>query len=205
MTHASVLKVTADGTRTSPVLRGKWVLERIIGKPPAPPPPDITAIEPDIRGATTIRKQLDKHRNTAACATCHNQIDPPGFALEEYDPIGGWRAFYRASARTRAGIVPLPNHFGRPIYRGPDVEKGGVTPDGRPFADIDEYKTLLLSDKDQLARSLTEKLLVYATGGDIEFADREVVDQIVSTLKANGYGFRTLVHEVVQSRPFLYK
>jgi hypothetical protein len=205
MTHASVLKVTADGTRTSPVLRGKWVLERIIGKPPAPPPPDIPAIEPDIRGATTIRKQLDQHRNTAACATCHNQIDPPGFALEEYDPIGGWRAFYRASARTRAGIVPLPNYSGRPIYRGPDVEKGGVTPDGRPFADVDEYKRLLLSDRDQLARSLTEKLLVYATGGDIEFADREVVDRIVSTLKADGYGFRTLVHEVVQSRLFLDK
>jgi hypothetical protein len=205
MTHASVLKVTADGTRTSPVLRGKWVLERIIGKPPSPPPPDIPAIEPDIRGATTIRQQLDKHRNTIACATCHKQIDPPGFALEEYDPIGGWRTFYRASARTKAGIIPLQIYGGRPIYRGPDVEKGGVTPDGRPFAKVNEYKTLLLSDKDQLARSLTEKLLVYATGGDIEFADREVVDQIVSTLKSSGYGFRTLVHEVVQSRPFLYK
>jgi hypothetical protein len=205
MTHASVLKVTADGTRTSPVLRGKWVLERIIGKPPAPPPPDIPAIEPDIRGATTIRQQLDKHRNTVACATCHKQIDPPGFALEEYDPIGGWRTFYRASARTKAGIIPLQTYGARPIYRGPDVEKGGVTADGRPFANAEEYKTLLLSDKDQLARSLTEKLLVYATGGDIEFADREVVDQIVSTLKANDYGFRTLVHEVVQSRPFLYK
>ena len=109
------------------------------------------------------------------------------------------------AAGTRARIIPLQSYGARPIYRGPDVEKGGVTPDGRPFANVDEYKALLLSDKDQLARSLTEKLLVYATGGAIEFADREVVDQIVSTLKANHYGFRTLVHEVVQSRPFLYK
>ena len=93
MTQASVLKVTADGTRTSPVLRGKWVLERILGKPPAPPPPDVPAIEPDIRGATTIRQQLDKHRNIAACAHCHVHIDPPGFALENFDPIGGWRDY----------------------------------------------------------------------------------------------------------------
>src|SRR5260370_14009937 len=95
MTHASVLKVTADGTRTSPVLRGKWVLERIIGKPPAPPPPDIPLFEPDIRGATTIREQLDKHRNSPACATCHNHIDPPAFALENFDAIAGLRQFYR--------------------------------------------------------------------------------------------------------------
>ena len=103
MTQASILKVTADGTRTSPVLRGKWVLERIIGKPPAPPPPDVPAIEPDIRGATTIRQQLDKHRNIAACASCHIHIDPPGFALENFDVIGGWRDFYRASTRTKQG------------------------------------------------------------------------------------------------------
>jgi hypothetical protein len=205
MTQASVLKVTADGTRTSPVLRGKWVLERIIGKPPAPPPPDVPSIEPDIRGATTIRQQLDKHRNVAACAACHVHIDPPGFALENFDPIGGWRDFYRASARTRAGIVTLPNYTGRPFYRGPDVEKGGETPEGHKFEDIDQYKKLLLADKDQLARSLTQKLLIYATGADIQFADREVVEQIVATLRRKNYGFRTLIHEVVQSRVFLNK
>jgi hypothetical protein len=205
MTQASVLKVTADGTRTSPVLRGKWVLERIIGKPPAPPPPDVPAIEPDIRGATTIRQQLDKHRNIASCASCHVHIDPPGFALEQFDPIGGFREFYRATARTPAGIVRLPNHTGRPLYRGPDVEKGGQTHDGRAFQDVDEYKALLLDDKDQLARNLTQKMLIYATGADIQFADREVVEQIVTTLRANNYGLRTLVHEVVQSRIFLNK
>jgi len=205
MTHASIMKVTADGTRTSPVLRGKWVLERILGKPPAPPPNDVPAIEPDIRGATTIRQQLDKHRNIAACATCHVHIDPPGFALETFDPIGGYREYYRASARTNRGIVDLPNYTGRRFYKGPDVEKGGITHDGKKFDDIEQYKKLLLEDKDQLARNLTQKLLIYATGADIQFADREVVEEIVKRLREKNYGFRTLVHEVVQSRVFLNK
>lgn len=205
MTQASVLKVTADGTRTSPVLRGKWVLERILGKPPDPPPPDIAAIEPDIRGATTIRQQLDKHRNIASCASCHVHIDPPGFALEQYDPIGGFREFYRASTRTPGGVVNLPNYTGRAFYRGPDVEKGGVTHDGRAFKDIEEYKALLLEDKDQIARNLTQKMLIYATGADIQFADREVVEEILAKLRTKNYGLRTLVHEVVKSRVFLNK
>jgi Protein of unknown function (DUF1592)/Protein of unknown function (DUF1588)/Protein of unknown function (DUF1585)/Protein of unknown function (DUF1587)/Protein of unknown function (DUF1595)/Planctomycete cytochrome C len=200
LTHSSVLKVTADGTRTSPVLRGKWVLERIIGKPPAPPPPDIPLFEPDIRGATTIREQLDKHRNTPACATCHVHIDPPGFAIENFDAIGGWRDYYRATKPTKKGVVK-----GQRYYRGPDVEIGGVTPEGKTFKNIDDYKKILLEDKDQLARNLTQKLLIYATGADIQFADREVVEQIVATLRTRNYGFRTLIHEVVQSRVFLHK
>ena len=118
LTHASILKVTADGTRTSPVLRGKWVLDRILGQPPAPPPPDIPVLEPDIRGATTIRQQLDKHRNTVACASCHRHIDPPGFALESFDVIGGWRDFYRATQPgrrkpRRTGQLPGPTDLPR--------------------------------------------------------------------------------------------
>lgn len=200
MTHASVLKVTADGTRTSPVLRGKWVLERIVGKPPSPPPPDIPLFEPDIRGATTIRQQLDKHRTVPACATCHNHIDPPGFALENFDAIGGWRDYYRATKQTKAGVVK-----GNRYYRGPDVEVGGVTPDGKPFKNIDDYKKLLLADKDQIARNITRNLMIYATGADIQYADREVIEQIVGTLRKRDYGFQTLIHEVVQSRVFLYE
>jgi hypothetical protein len=205
MTHASVLKVTADGTRTSPVLRGKWVLEKIIGKPPSPPPADVPSIEPDIRGATTIRQQLDKHRTVASCASCHVHIDPPGFALENFDPIGGWREFYRASTRTPKGIVNIPGYTGRAFFRGPDVEQGGETHDGRPFANVDDYKKLLLADKDQLARNLAEKLIVYATGADIQFADRAEVERIVAAVRAKNYGFRQLVHEVVQSRVFVNK
>jgi hypothetical protein len=205
LTHASILKVTADGTRTSPVLRGKWVLERILGQPPSPPPPDIPTLEPDIRGATTIRQQLDRHRNTPACATCHRHIDPPGFALETFDVIGGWRDFYRATRATRAGLVDLPNYPGRKVFRGPDVETGGETAQGKPFRNIDEYKTLLLADRDQLARNLAHKLIVYATGADLQFADREVVEQIVARCREKKYGFRSLIHAVVQSRVFLNK
>lgn len=205
LTQASVLKVTADGTRTSPVLRGKWVLEKILGQPPAPPPADVPSIEPDIRGATTIRQQLDKHRSIPSCASCHVHIDPPGFALETFDPIGGYREFYRASTGDRKKILTT-TFSGRPLFRGADVEKGGVTAEGKTFRDIDEYKKLLLTDhKDQIARNLTQKVMIYATGADIQFADREVIEQIIERLKTRNYGFRTLVHEVVQSRVFLNK
>lgn len=206
LTQAAVLKVTADGTRTSPVLRGKWVLEKILGTPPAPPPPNVPAIEPDIRGATTIRQQLDKHRQTASCASCHKHIDPPGFALEAFDPIGNYREFYRATTGDRKQTLNLPfSRIGQGLFRGPDVEPGGETPDGHAFNNIDEFKRLLVSDGDPLARNLTEKLLVYATGADIQFADRQVINEIVARVKARNYGFRTLVHEVVQSRIFLNK
>jgi hypothetical protein len=206
LTQAAVLKVTADGTRTSPVLRGKWVLEKILGTPPSPPPPDIPAIEPDIRGATTIRQQLDKHRANATCASCHVHIDPPGFALETFDPIGGYRDFYRSTTGDRKTALTVSfSTGGRGIYRGPDVEKGGQTHDGKTFRDIDEYKKLLLTEKDQIARNLTEKLLVYATGAEIQFADREEVERIVDVLKTKNYGFRTLLHEIVASRLFLNK
>lgn len=200
LTHGSVLKVTADGTRTSPVLRGKWVLERILGTPPAPPPPDIPLFEPDIRGATTIREQLDKHRNSPACATCHVHIDPPGFALENFDAIGGWRDYYRATKPTKKGVVKGTRYF-----RGPDVEVGGVTADGTAFQTIDDYKRILLKNPDHIARNLTRKVLIYATGADVQFADREVVEQIVAALRTQRYGFRALIHEVTQSRVFLNK
>lgn len=202
LTQAAILKVTADGTRTSPVLRGKWVLDKLLGLPPAPPPPDIPAIEPDIRGATTIRQQLDKHRHTAACASCHKHIDPPGFALETFDVIGGWRDFYRG---TRGKLVALANYPGRQIFRGLEVETGGETPEGQPFKTIDDYRELLLADKDQLARNLAQKLIIYGTGAEIQFADREVVEQLVAQSRAKKYGFRSLIHDVVQSRVFLNK
>jgi hypothetical protein len=202
LTQASILKITADGTRTSPILRGKWVLEKMIGLPPSPPPPDIPSIEPDIRGATTIRQQLDKHRNTPACASCHKAIDPPGFALETFDVIGGWRDFYRG---TRGSQVDLANYPGRKIFKGLDVEKGFQTAEGTSFKDIDDYKLILLADKDQLARNIAQKLIIYATGADIRFADREVVEQLVAKSRANKFGFRSLLYEVVQSRVFLNK
>ncbi|MDA0591406.1 MAG: DUF1592 domain-containing protein [Planctomycetota bacterium] len=206
MTHASILKLTANGTTTSPILRGKWVLEKIIGTPPSPPPPNVGAIEPDIRGATTIRQQLDKHKALAECASCHKHIDPPGFALESFDVIGGWREFYRLSDHKLAkGHVPVPNYPEHQVWRGPDVEIGGTTPQGREFKNIDDYKVLLLEDKEQLARNLARQLLVFATGADVQFADREVVQLIAARTRERNYGLRSLVHEVVQSPTFLTK
>jgi PAS domain-containing protein len=204
ITHASVLKVTANGASTSPILRGKWICERILGIDPPPPPKDVPAVEPDTRGATTIRQQLAQHRSTEACNGCHALIDPPGFALESYDVIGGWREFYRASLSTgKTGV--LPHYNNRRVNRGPNVEIGDRLPDGRPFADVEEYKRLILEDPDALAHSLVRRVLMFATGGEIQFADREVIEQIVSRLRAKNYGLRSLIHEVVQSRPFQNK
>jgi hypothetical protein len=204
ITQASVLKVTANGTNTSPVIRGVWVLENIIGRPVPPPPPGVAAIEPDIRGATTIRQQLDKHRNVESCAVCHNQIDPPGFALESFDAIGGQRDWYRSLGEgTR---VDLEINRRRVQYKkGPNVDPAGQFADGRAFGDIRELKSLLLADREQIARCLTEKLLTYATGRGLGFSDRPAVNAVVLGVSKRQYGFRSLIHEVVQSESFRTK
>ena len=199
MTMASVLKVTANGTTTSPVLRGAWVLDRILGTPPSPPPPDVGTIEPDIRGATTIREQLAKHRNVASCASCHKNIDPPGFALESFDVIGGWREHYRSTDNGSPS-----NRNGR-FSPGPAVDPSGVLPDGRRFDNIDGFKKLLLTDKDQLARNLTEKLLAYATGAAPTILDQPEIEMIVGKIRDENYGFRSLIHEIAQSAMFQTK
>ena len=178
LTMASVLKVTANGTTTSPVMRGVWVMERILGTPPPKPPADVPSIEPDIRGAMTIREQLAKHRQSASCASCHNKIDPPGFALESFDVIGGWREQYRTTGDgDRKDVIVDGRRM--PYHMGPKVDPSGVTPDGSKFKDVDEFKQLLLKDKDQLARALAEKLLTYATGAAPEATDKAEIEAIV--------------------------
>lgn len=202
LTQASVLKVTANGTTTSPVTRGAWVLDRLLDRPPEPPPPDLPAIEPDVRGATTIREQLDKHRSLPACAACHARIDPPGFALESYDVIGGWRTQYRSIG---AGSAP-PKTGRRADYRlAKPVDPSGRLPDGRSFKDVEEFKRLLSADADAVARGFVRKLLVYATGAPLQFADRTVVDEIVDRVRRKGYGTRAIIHEVIQSSLFKTK
>jgi hypothetical protein len=207
LTHAAVLKVTANGTNTSPVVRGAWVLEHLLGTPAPPPPKDVPAIEPDVRGAKTIREQLAKHRSIESCAACHAMIDPPGNALENFDVIGGWREQYRTVAEGSKNRTKVVNYQGnlRPVGLGPNVDAADQLPDGRKFADVDEFKQLLLANPDGFTRGLTEKLLVYATGHRLEFADRETVADIVSTAKQKNNGFRTLVHAVVQSPTFRSK
>jgi hypothetical protein len=204
LTQASVLKVTADGAKTSPIIRGKWVNERILGIVPPDPPEDVPKIEPDIRGTTTIREQLTRHRDTPACMSCHSIIDPPGFALETFDVIGGWRDFYRVPKFTGT-FVTLTRFNNRRVHRGPAVEGGYAMPDGRSFSDINEYKTLLLLDKERIVSALAAKLLAYATGSPVQFGDREDLAAIVAEAGTNQFGFRSLIHTIIQSRPFLHK
>ncbi|MEO7413057.1 MAG: DUF1592 domain-containing protein [Opitutaceae bacterium] len=206
MTQASILKVTANGTTTSPILRGKWISERIMGFEIPPPPPGTPAVEPDIRGAVTIRQQLDKHRADASCASCHRNIDPPGFALESFDVMGGLREKYRAESKL-APPVPGVGKNGWPFafhYAQP-VDATGQLADGRSFEDIRGLKKLLLADETQIARNLTNHLAVYATGARVRFSDRTKIDRIVAACASNHYGVQSLIHELVQSDLFRRK
>ena len=180
LTQASVLKATANGLATSPVRRGAFVLDRILGTPPRQPPEDVEAIEPDVRGATTIRAQLAKHRENGGCANCHRQIDPPGFALENFDVIGHWRDRYRIYANDQTGMGNGP----RQTKDGALVDSADELARNGKFGNIDEFKTLLLQDEKQIARSLTEKVLVFATGHKIESADRDTLEKIVAAVQA---------------------
>ena len=211
ITHASVLKVTANGTTTSPVVRGVWMLDRIMGKPVPPPPANVPAIEPDIRGAVTIREQLGKHRQTENCASCHIRIDPPGFALENYDVIGGWREKYRIVVSDRKFAVnnrfgPLGKYLAAYQYGlGLPVDSGDTLPDGRTFKTVEDFKKLILADPEQIAQSITEKLMVYSTGHTVGFNDQKAINAILADAKKSDYGLRTLVHSIVASELFLTK
>ncbi|MFM8436603.1 MAG: DUF1592 domain-containing protein [Planctomycetia bacterium] len=194
--QASVLKVTSNGTVTSPVKRGAWVLRELLDDPPEPPPPDIPAVDADVRGAVSIRDQLALHAADASCATCHTAIDPPGFALENFDVIGGWRDRYR--------ILPADAPAGT-VAAGPAVDASGTLADGRRFESFVEFRRLLATDPQRLARALARQLVVYATGADITAADRVALEAIVERAAARGYGVRSLVHEVVASPLFLHQ
>jgi hypothetical protein len=206
MTQASVLKVTANGTTTSPVLRGHWITERILGLETPPPPPSVEAVEPDIRGAVTIRQQLDKHRANASCAACHRKMDPPGFALESFDVMGGYRERYRAVSDK----VPPVRGYGMngqafQFHLALPVDSAGELPDGRPFKDVRELKKLLVQDEVAIARNLVRQVTVFATGAPVRFSDRDDVEKILAAAKGTGYGVRSIVHAIVQSELFRNK
>lgn len=179
--QASVLTVTANGIDTSPVVRGVWLLDNILGTPPSPPPPDVEPLDPDIRGATTIRDQLSRHRRIATCYECHRKIDPLGFALENFDPIGRWRDEY---------------------IRNRPIDASGELPGGDTFQGVVDFKAILLARQEQFTRALTTKLLAYGMGRRTEPADRPHIDRIVDALSERGNGFRDLVKLVVLSEPF---
>jgi mono/diheme cytochrome c family protein len=206
MTMASVLKVTANGTTTSPVLRGHWITERILGIETRPPPASVKAVEPDIRGAVTIRQQLAKHRDSPTCAACHTKMDPPGFALESFDVMGARRDRYRAVAenvKPESGYgmngQPFAFHYGLP------VDSAGELPNGRPFHDVKEIKSLLVRDEVPVARNLAKQLVVFATGAPVRFSDRGELERILERARARQYGVRTLVEEIVRSELFQAK
>jgi hypothetical protein len=198
--HAAIHKLTANGTTTSPVKRGVWVMDRVLNDPAPPPPPGISAVDPDTRGTTTVREQLEKHRADANCAACHAKIDPAGFALEAFDPIGGLRDRYRSN-----GQGDEPPEKGKTDWRvtyklGPKVDPSGELTDGRPFTGPNDLNALLSSDPAKIARAFVAHLSRYATGSEVSFADRAQIRQIVENTKRSEYGIRSLIHALAGSR-----
>jgi hypothetical protein len=181
VTQGSVLTISSYATRTSPVLRGKWVLDNLLGAAPPPPPPGVPALlEADLGTAASMRQRLEQHRANPSCSVCHNQMDPIGFGLENYDAAGAWR--------TREGNF--------------EIDSSGTLPDGRSFTGATGLKQILRAQSDAFARNFVEKLLTYALGRGLESTDRPVVDQIRGELARNGYRFSTLVTAIAGSRPF---
>jgi hypothetical protein len=179
---SAVLAVSSMPTRTSPVLRGKWVLDAMLGTPPPPPPPNVPELKEGEAGAAplTMRERLNRHRADPACAGCHSRIDPLGFALENYDVLGRWRV----------------EDAGQP------VDVSGVLPDGRAIQGPAELKQVLLERKDLFARNLAAKMLGYALGRGLTLEDQCTVEQLVAALKEGGYESRRLVDGIVLSVPF---
>jgi hypothetical protein len=181
LTQASVLTVSSYPTRTSPVIRGKWVLENLLDTPPPPPPADVPPLNEAAIGATlSMREQLETHRSNPVCAGCHARMDPIGFGLENYDAIGRYR--------TSEGKFP--------------IDSSGTLPNGKSFAGAAELKTILRNDPQVFTRALSVKLLTYALGRGLESYDRAAVATIVGSVKQNGYRFSALVQAIVDSVPF---
>ncbi len=204
LTQSSILKVTANGLTTSPVIRGVWVMDRILGQRPALPPPDAGAIEPDTRGATTIRELLAKHSRNESCASCHVAIDPPGFALENFDVMGAWREHYRSLGEGKSLDLKVALRQVR-YKQGLPVDASGVTKEGQSFKDIHQFREYLVGRDEQLARNLTQRFLTFATGAGVSFADRAEVEAILSQNKRAGYPIRSLLEAVVLSDSFRKK
>lgn len=192
LTQGAIMKVTANGTASSPVIRGVWVLDRLLGQPVPPPPPGVPAVEPDIRGAVSLRDQFNKHTEDPSCARCHHRIDPVGFALEEFDPIGKHREKYRAVPQKGGGYVA-----------GLPIDSTGETPDGHAFINFEGFRDWLAKDEKVIARALAWKLMIYGCGRKVEVTDRDAVDKVVAASSKDGYGLRTMIKEVVASDYFL--
>jgi hypothetical protein len=179
--HGLFLTASANGVDTSPVVRGVYVLDKILGYQPPPPPPDVPEIEPDIRGAATIRDELAKHRNVATCAECHRKIDPLGFALENFNAIGEWREQYKNR---------LP------------IDPSGKLPQGNEFHSFPGFRDQMKERDEQFSKCLTEKLLTYAIGRELNAGDRPAVDTILERLQNQSLGFQELIQLICESSIF---
>jgi Protein of unknown function (DUF1588)/Protein of unknown function (DUF1585) len=181
LTQASVLTVSSYPTRTSPVIRGKWILENILNTPPPPPPANVPSLkESEAGSALSVRESLEKHRADPICAGCHARMDPLGFGLENFNGIGSYR--------TLDGKFP--------------IDSSGTLPNGRSFKNAEELIRILQDDKDAFARCLVEKMLTFAIGRGLERYDRPVVSAIARNVADHQYKFSTLVEEIVKSAPF---
>jgi hypothetical protein len=179
------MTATANGVDTQPVLRGVWVLENILGLPPPEPPKNVPALTPDTRGSITPRDLLTAHTDDPACYTCHQLIDPIGFVLENFDPVGNWRDAWPK--------IDVP------------IDSSGVLPDGTTIADVTELKAWVVDNIDLFSRCISEKLLTYATGRVPNYAERKEIEQIVAANHADGGGFQDLVLALVTSETFRTK
>ena len=197
---AAIHKITANGTTTSPVPRGNFVLTNLLGQPAPPPPPNVAGLEPDTRGTTTIREQLDAHRTNPVCASCHLSIDPPGFAMESFDPIGGFREHYRASGEK---VVVDGETYPGQYTQGLAVDASGTTPEGDAFTGYAEYIDLLKDKKlKYIARQYASQLIVLSTGAEVQFADRDELNEIVQSIEADDYPMSDMILAVAQSELF---
>ncbi len=203
LTQAAILKVTAHGVATSPVLRGAWVMDHLIGQPPAPPPPGVPAVEPDIRGAKSMRELLALHTKSASCAACHAKFDPVGLALENFDVMGRWRTRYRGleTGERISGIDRSGHDFSYTIAGA--VDSSGQLADGREFKDVHALKAIFKANPRQLARNLLNQFTVYATGIPVRFADRREIESILDACAKNDYRVGDLLRALVQSKIFL--
>lgn len=203
LTQSAILKLTANGTSTSPVLRGAWIMKKLLGNPPPRPPASVPAVEPDLRGTKTIREILSAHTKAKACARCHARFDPVGFALENFDVMGAWRDHYRGLEQGNeiTGIDRAGHRFA--YYIGAPVDSSGQLITGDRFDDINDLKQILITRPRQLARNLLEHFTLYATGTPVRFSDRKSIEAILTKSQATGYRVADLIHGLVQSPVFL--
>jgi hypothetical protein len=180
ITQASVLTVSSYATRTSPVLRGRWILDNILAAPPPEPPPDVPSLDAGVDSTKSVRQQLEQHRADPTCASCHKRMDPLGFGLENFDAVGAWR--------TLDGKVP--------------IDASGTLPDGRSFTGPRELRTILVSERDAFARAITGKLMTYALGRGLERTDRRDVAKMAKAIAAERYRFSSVVLQIVNSPAF---